>query len=274
MKNLDQIVTVDSGVPGPTVVILAGVHGNEVAGIELVKNYIQTRCLNILKGKMHFAFGNPKAIAGNTRFTEVDLNRQFASTVQNTTTYEYSRAQFLKKLFQSADVLIDLHASFTAQTNPFIICERNAINIIKSMPISTICFGLDAVQPGGTDYYMNQIGKIGICIECGYLDDANGVQVADQCVKSALKALGMTQAETLPMVPQQLFDAYIQYYSKTDCCTLSKQFADFEVVLQGQLLATDGAIEVRAEQDSSILFAHSVKASHKEVFVLLKAVST
>jgi hypothetical protein len=54
--------------------------------------------------------------------------------------YEYKRAQIIKKYLNLSEVSLDLHSSPTKFSSQFIICERNALNIIKTFPIKKVCF--------------------------------------------------------------------------------------------------------------------------------------
>jgi len=156
---------------GPRSIILAGVHGNERCGVEALQNLLPT--LKINRGTVWFAYGNPRAIQKNVRYTEANLNRMFKPdkelTKEEKNSYEYERAQFLKTYLDKADVLLDVHSSFTQGAKPFVLCENNALEVAKNLPFDLMVSGFDEVEPGGTDYYMNKAGKIGICAECGYL---------------------------------------------------------------------------------------------------------
>ena len=175
---------------GPTSIIIGGIHGNETCGVNAVKKIFST--LKIDAGKVIIAFGNPKAIIKKLRFVESNLNRLFRPSKQlskkEKSSYEYSRMLFLKKYLKQSDFLLDIHASFTPKSRRFIICENNANKIIKYLPFNLVVNGFDAVQPGGTDYHMNKIGKIGICVECGYKDDPKSNFIAEKAIKANQKA--------------------------------------------------------------------------------------
>ncbi|MBI5152848.1 MAG: succinylglutamate desuccinylase/aspartoacylase family protein [Parcubacteria group bacterium] len=228
--------------------------------------------LEIQKGRVFFAYGNPCAIEANKRFTEVNLNRMFKNDdlllKNDRGSYEYKRAQFLKKYLNEADALLDIHASFTQNSKPFIICEPNAKEIIRYLPCDLVVSGFDRIEPGGTDYYMNSIGKIGICIECGYLGNPESVQIAERGIFAFLAARGHTSTSPSDRQERQ---SYIQmndlYMTKTNDFVLSRSFDDFESVLQGEIIGIDGEREVRAEGDGVILFARNREQVNDEAFL-------
>ncbi len=265
----EEILQLTGKEGGPTSMILAGVHGNEMCGVEAIKRLLPF--LQIKKGRVFIGFGNPKAIDRNARFTEVNLNRMFKSdellSENEKKSYEYKRAQFLKKYLNQSDVLLDVHASFTPKSTAFIICEANAKDIVKYLSFDLMVSGIDEVEPGGTDYYMNSIGKIGICAECGYLGDERSTQAAEETVKAFLVARGHVDGE-VKIQGQSFIKMYCLYSTKTDKFVLSRGFDDFENVSQGEVIGIDGAENVTAPKDSIILFARNRNKVGDEAFLL------
>jgi len=254
---------------GATSIVLVGVHGDEKCGIEALNKLLPN--LKIEKGIVWFGYGNPRAIKANKRFTETNLNRMFKKekmlSRKEKVSYEYKRAQFLKTYFNQVDVLLDIHASFTPNSKPFVICEANAKGIVEFLPIDLVVFGFDKVEPGGTDYYMNNIGKIGICLECGYMKDPQSIKMAEESIIAFLKAREHILND---LSPRKRSDKYIYqlYLTKTNDFTLSKQFNDFEEIEKDQLIGIDGDKEVYAKKKSFILFARNREQIGEEAFLL------
>ena len=153
------------------VIVLGGVHGNEIAGIEV---------LDRVKDKVDTLLCNPKAVEKNVRFVEEDLNRLFG--VENDS-YEGNLAKEIKKKLNQYDICIDIHNSTSKETEPFVICEKNCLEVVKKIPVKKVVLGFSKFEKG-TDYYMNRNGKIGICIECGNFEDERSVDFAEKCVNS------------------------------------------------------------------------------------------
>src|ERR1700674_4153678 len=111
----DEVIELIGKEKGSTSMILVGVHGDEKCGVEAINKILPN--LQIEKGRVLIAYGNPRAIELNIRFTEANLNRMFKSndhlSESDKKSYEYKRAQFLKKYLDQADALLDVHASFT-----------------------------------------------------------------------------------------------------------------------------------------------------------------
>lgn len=259
----EEIIQVTGNTSGPTSIILAGVHGDEKCGVEALQNIIPN--LEIESGMVFFAYGNPLAIAKNVRYTESNLNRMFSVNAQSS--YEYQRAQFLKTYLDKADVLLDLHASSIPGSKVFAICEPNAAGIVDYLPTDLVVIGFDAIEPGATDGYMNNNGKIGICLECGYYKDPKSTNLAEQAIFNFLKARGHITGD-VRSVKQSYVRMFKKYYATTDNFKLAKSFENFEVVESGQLIGTDGQIEITADNRCLILFANDGRYVGEEVFLL------
>ncbi|MEK7158021.1 MAG: succinylglutamate desuccinylase/aspartoacylase family protein [Patescibacteria group bacterium] len=266
----EKIVQLRGKKTGSTSIILAGVHGDERCGVEALTALLPT--LTIAAGRVLFGYGNPFAIQANRRFMEADLNRMFQSNAAlieaQIASSEYRRAQFLKPVLQQADALLDLHASFTPQSTPFVICEANAAGIAEFLPPERIVSGFDRVEPGGTDNYMNQLGKIGICVECGFLGDPESTRVAKESVLAFLDARGHFGGER---IPRQTRKSYVHmtelYRTTTDHFTLSRPFEDFEKLRKGEHIGRDGAKAIRAKSAGVILFARNRNQAGSEGFL-------
>ena len=253
---------------GPTSIIISGVHGDEVGGINAFQEILPS--LTIEKGKVIFMYGNPKAIAANKRFTDTNLNRMFKEDSEisesDKKSYEYGRAQFIKKYLDQATALLDIHSSFTPQSQPFIIAEPNSRELTKFLPFNLVVSGFDTVEPGGTDTYMNEKGDIGICIECGYLGDASTQNIAKDSIYSFLKLRGHITG-SVEMIDQSSIAMNDLYYTKTDKFVLSKEFKDFEELKKDQIIGLDGNEAVLAKKDGVILFARNRSIAGDEAFL-------
>lgn len=264
-----EIVELAGRLAGPTSIILVGIHGDEICGVEAIKNLLPT--LRVEKGRVFIVLGNPQAYRANRRFAEANLNRMFKPSrlisKKDKISYEYKRAKFLKKYLNQADALLDVHASFTPKSRTFAIAEKNAGGILKYLPFDLVVSGFDKIQPGGTDYYMNSRGKIGICVECGFLGDENSIRVAEKSIISFLKARGHIRGALKP-ARQKKINIYVMYKTKTDKFRLLKPLDDFASVKKGAVIGIDGEKKIRAVRNSLVLFARDRDKAVEEAFLL------
>lgn len=264
----EEVIKLSGKKPGPTSIILVGVHGNEKCGVEALANILPS--LNIEAGELFIAYGNPLALQNDQRFMEANLNRMFKNdedlSDRDRASYEYRRAQFLKLYLDQASASLDIHASLNPNSRPSIISELNSSGIVSYLPVDLVVSGFDKLEPGGTDYYMNRLGKIGICLECGYTNDPNSVKIAEAGIEAFLAVRGHIGNRPSPQ-KQSCLNVSKIYVTKTNGFTLAKPFADFEEISESQLIGLDGSEEVRADNNGFILFANNRDQIGTEAFL-------
>jgi|GEM_PF-4770611 len=176
-----------------TLAIFGGVHGSERTGVNVVKQLVDGRHpVNLDAGRIFVVQGNPKAVRMNERASikGLNLNREFmyggnpkhAHLDPKDRPYEAMRAQALIPILEQSDALLDLH-DFTNPKNPrFLIADPNyapgtdrskddgyrvARAITAHMPRTIISSGWTEADPGGSDGFMANLGKLGLCFELG-----------------------------------------------------------------------------------------------------------
>ena len=108
--------------PGPKVLVLGRVHGNECCGtlaINNVINRIQNQLVNITLGKVTFVpISNPLAASRGTRNGDRNLNRAFYPKGPTRNDFEDELNDILCPILEECDILLDLH-SFLNGVEPF-----------------------------------------------------------------------------------------------------------------------------------------------------------
>lgn len=265
MEN--QIVKLTGGKPGPTLAIFGGVHGNEKAGVmalDWAKDNLQINC-----GTVYLVIANAEAVAAAKRQINKNLNRCFLAG-NDGTTYEDGRARELMQLLDECDALLDLHASTGKESTPFAICEPPSFNIAKLFDIPLISTGWDEIEPGATDGYMFRSGKAGVCVECFGQDQLEqGIALAKESIKRFLAYFGLIDYGYKRQLEEPiLFCAKTAVKRQTDDFSLARDFVDFEILIPGELIATDGPNKYFAQPDDVILFADPDAKLGAEMFVL------
>ncbi|CAE7652527.1 astE [Symbiodinium sp. CCMP2592] len=132
----------------PRVVVLGGVHGNELSGVEVVQRLVSEMCNKPeqVQGEITLAIGNPPAVSRGVRFVHQDLNRCFQEVGGDPAMplgmeHEQSRAKVLMPLLRGLDVLLDLHAT-NKPSKPFarlpgLSCGRCQPPAVRSCGIQT-----------------------------------------------------------------------------------------------------------------------------------------
>lgn len=244
---------------GPTSTILYSVHGGELPGIKAAARIINgLQRDGIEAGRVLIGCGHPEAMDQSVRALKFDVNRAFKPdemmTADQIDSPEYRRAQVLKPYLKESDALLDLHGTRNPKAVPFVICEPNGFDIAQYLPVGITVSNIDALQPGGTDWYMNQVlKKPGICLEPGYFYDPTAADRAEHGSWAFLKAMGNISGEKIP-VTQRRIEVYQLYATESSDFTLAKRFKDFEDINKGQLVAVDGERGVIADRPSVIVF--------------------
>lgn len=164
-----------------SVAIVGGTHGNELAGIYLINYWQQHKALVARPSfSTETLLANTKAIAQNKRYTDCDMNRQFATASladNNLTNYEQSRAKVINQQLgpkgnAKTDLVIDLHNT-TSNMGPTLLIPQQgefydllALYVKANMPEAVIF--LDEDHKANEEHHLLcTVGKRGVIVEVG-----------------------------------------------------------------------------------------------------------
>ena len=170
--DIEGVWRAEANLAGPTVAIFGGVHGDELTGIEVVKQTVE-KGLDIEAGSVFLALGNLAAIAVNRRHTGTNLNRVFRDLTQEEAElfdklpYEMRRAQELNRVLDNSDALLDLHDFSDPKGPVFMITEELGFPVACMIGAPVISSGWSVTEFGGSDSRMASQQKVGICYELG-----------------------------------------------------------------------------------------------------------
>lgn len=221
--------------PGPALVVLGGVHGDETCGtqgIERVLAEFDAGALTLARGRCSLVpVANPLARQRARREGERNLNRSFHPS-DVPADYEAAIANRLCPLLAEHDVLLDLH-SFESVGDAFaMIGPRDNSGplepfaraaeegwLARHLGTSIVVEGwLDIyaqslAQRGeplagaglsfgeGTNEWMRRQGGYAVTLECGQHRDPGAPEVAYRAVRAALVLLGLVDGPALPCPP-------------------------------------------------------------------------
>lgn len=218
--------------PGPRLIVMGAVHGNEVAGtraIDRVLKEIERGEIEIVRGSVTFMpICNPLAYLHQRRVGDRNLNRRLQPTATPQDN-EDRIANVLCPLLASHDVLLDLH-SFRSPGQPFVLrgpadnsdalepfahaaaearlAAHIGPNRIVDGWMTAYSAGVArrrsrALTPGavhedpsygvGTTEYMRSQGGYGVTLECGQHDDPAAPNVAWHAIRQTLALLGLAE---------------------------------------------------------------------------------
>lgn len=252
MKNLEPpiVVSRESDVAGKKLAIIVGVHGNE-KGPQLEWDWLTQ--IEVKRGTLYVIFANPTAAEMNKRFVNVNLNRRFG--LDKDEYPEDHLARRIEEVLDECDASLDLHMYNELMDRPFAICNRRSNEVAQILPTHYIINIPDEVNGGGTDDYMANKGKIGICFETGSVDRPKEYShVIRDGVMSFLSMFGMSDyVPTKQKEPTILTKSSTKFVENTDI-HFSRNYSSFDEVKKGEVICTEAGIEYTAEQDCYILF--------------------
>lgn len=271
--------------PGPTLIAIGGIHGNEPAGIGALRRVLPALepLRPVLRGEFVALAGNLGALAQQKRFLARDLNRQWTPeriamlrTAGNLPAREPEDREQLELLDALEEAigaargrvyLLDLHTT-SAQGVPFSVAgaEPRALDLALHFP-SVILLGLQGVLSGVLTEYLASRRCVALAVEGGQHEAASAVDCHEALLWLALGALRMAPRERAPDLQRyrdklevargalpRVIDILDRHaITPEDRFQMEPGFANIQPVRQGQLLARDRSGEIRAAKDRLIV---------------------
>ena len=295
--------------PGPRLIVLGAVHGNETCGTRAIRRAvgeIESGQLAVVAGQITFVpVTNPLAYARRERMGERNLNRNLAPT-DSPVEFEDHVANWLCPLLRQHDALLDLHSFHTAGA-PFVMlgpedntgelepftraAEETALAVALGAHrfvdgwLDTYAAGVarrraagapardaDVHYGVGTTEYMRRHGGIALTLECGQHDDPAAPEVAYRALRNALAHLGLTaEGAPEPVSPREALRLHEVVDRVHPEDRFARAWASFDRLAAGELIGTrhDGTL-LRAERDGYIVFPNPCALPGQEWFYLAK----
>ena len=201
-KALDQSIEVDRLIgqirgeqPGPTIIFLGGMHGNEPSGVFALQKVVDvlTEKNPPIKGSIYAISGNLPALAKGERFHTRDLNRMWTNENMNQLiagkleadcedTVEllelYKLIQGILEKESGPFYFIDLHTT-SSETIPFVLVNDSLVNrkFTEQYPLPMI-LGIEEYLEGPLLSYINELGYVAFGYEAEQHDDLVSIDPA------------------------------------------------------------------------------------------------
>ncbi len=206
--GVDYLHVLDSGKPGPNVLVQALTHGNEFCGA-LALEYLFAERVTPARGRLTLAFANVEAYArfdfdrpDASRYIDEDYNRVWADDALfgARDSIELRRARLLQPFVDAADDVLDLH-SMHEPCRPIMVCgtvEKNAqfareIGVPGDLLLDTgHPAGLRMIERGG--FGDPKSHKRAVLIECGQHWEKSAADVAIDTTLRFLRSTGVVDA--------------------------------------------------------------------------------
>ncbi|HEY4371982.1 MAG TPA: succinylglutamate desuccinylase/aspartoacylase family protein [Burkholderiales bacterium] len=264
--------------PGPKLIVLGAVHGNEVCGTEAIMRILgelDAGALPITRGAVTFVpIVNPLAYQLKRRQGDRNLNRNLEPKA-SPQDFEDRIASVLCPLLAEHDVLLDLHSFHTAG-QPFAMIgphdnagsleafahEKAESRLVAHLGPRRVVEGwMDTYQRGvqrrrasgkayaenlldarygvGTTEYMRTRGGYGVTLECGQHEDPNAPEVAYRAIRQTLALLELAP---IPLEPARADFDVLRLADvidrDSDGDVFARAWASFDAVKSGETIGT------------------------------------
>lgn len=266
---IDYVHRFESGVPGPHVLVNALTHGNEICGMVAATHLLDTAVRPKI-GTLTVSFANVEA------YESFDRDQPFASRqlVHNLNRIwspewldgsedspELRRARELRPVVAAADHILDLHSTaqpvepfwvypgFARNTAAAIAIGAPAIHLVMPKGLNT---GTPLIQHGvhGTE----QGGGVALVAECGqHFLRASAAMAVDVTMRFLAHFGLVDRVAAQPPAPRR-FELLATPVIRTAGFRFARPLVGLETFAKGELVATDGADEIRAPCDDCTVF--------------------
>ena len=278
------IASIRGSLPGPTLIILGGIHGNEPAGV-LAANRVRLRMQQrraALRGEVVLLRGNTRALEQRLRYIDVDLNRQWTAENVRIAELENQSIREVSEFLEQRELLtvvrevvsrargeiyfVDLHTT-SAHGQPFATVGDTLRNrrFALSFPL-TIVLGLEEQIDGTLLEYVNNLGAITMGVEAGQHEAMTSVDHHEAVIWNAMASTGNFRREDLPELEQSqsllkrasggmkvVEVRHRHAIAPEDCFKMEPGFTNFQSVRRGKVLARDRTGEIKASETGLIL---------------------
>lgn len=266
--------------PGPRLICLAGLHGNEPAGVLALRRVFAT--LHDLKprfnGHIVAIAGNLQALRAGRRFLERDLNRGWsprgmdrAETLPEARAEDGEQAELISVLRvelegdRSETRVIDLHTT-SADGPPFLTLADTLRNRAFARRIGLpLVLGIEEQIDGALLEVITGAGAVTLGIEAGQHDDPASVDHHERAVWMALIAGGHVQEKDVPEARSMraalraarldlaVFEVrYRRPVAADDRFRMLPGYRNFQFVSAGEFVAEDRSGRVTVPEDGRI----------------------
>lgn len=279
--GIPYVHTLDSGMPGPHVMVNALAHGNEISGaIALVT--LLNRGIQPKRGRLTVSFASDTAYdrfdsrdPDSWRFIDEDFNRVWSPKLLDSArqSNELKRARAMRPLVDTVDYLLDLH-SMHERCEPLMVCGHldKTIAMAKKLGVPRILVR-DEGHPAGKR--LRDYGNFGdpaqphtaVLIECGQHWEQSAPKVALDCVYrflAALGTIGYQEIDPTSLLPKPEEQKVIQVTHTIVARSRSFKFVDqffgLEIIPKsGTLIAREGDTMIRTPYDDCVLVMPSLR---------------
>jgi predicted deacylase len=272
--------------PGPHVVVMALIHGNEIAGAVALDHMLRSKPAP-LRGKLTIGFANLDAYdrfdpahPTASRYVDEDMNRLWDAAALDgpRQSIELARARAIRKVIDQADILLDLH-SMLWPSEALILSGPSARGRALGMSIGTPSLVVaDHGHASGrrlidyAPFAEPGFQPAAILVEAGQHWKISTINTMEAAIAGVLSVTGLgPPPPNRAALPQPRFaEVTMAVTASSGGFAFVQNFRGGDVVArQNTLIATDGATEIRTPHDDCLLVMPSLRPSRGHTAVRL-----
>lgn len=290
--GIEGVWSFASRAPGPHVLLVGLVHGNEIAGAIALKRLLEAG-LRPARGRLSFAFANLEAFAVfdpadpvPSRYVDEDLNRVWSAEILDgpRRSVELARARALRPLIEDVDIILDLH-SMLWRGEPLLLCraQDRARRLAQAigMPSLVVMDEGHAAGPRLIDYgpFAAAEGeRTAVLVEAGaHWKPETAEIMLDACLRLLRQHRMLDEAAAAavvpappPVGPRRLAQVTRTVTAATDLFAFVRDFDSGHVIeARNTLIALDGQAELRTPHDRCMLIMPALSAIRGQTAVRL-----
>lgn len=287
--GVDYVHHLDSGRPGPVVMVNALTHGNELCGAYALR-WLFERRIRPVRGSLILSFANVAAYArfdrtrpGASRFIDEDFNRIWSpeKLADPEGSLERQRARELLPFVAAADCLLDLH-SMQQDSAPLLLTGLldKGLSLAKAVgrPGHIVADRGHAAGVRMRDYggfSDPESPKTALLVECGQHWSRTSVEVAIDCALAFLRACGAVSDDfaadrPTPPGPQRVIEVTEAVTIATDRFTFARPWRGLEVIPKaGTPIGLDDDRPVVTPYDDCVLVMPTLRLRRGQTAVRL-----
>lgn len=285
--DLKRVIgSIEGSEDGPTIIALAGMHGNEPSGVDALENVfdILFAAQVPLKGSFLGIRSNLDALSSNVRYIDEDMNRIWfpgiIEQIRSSSEHELESSErvemkqvmaliddFIAKGNDESVVIADLH-SFSAEGCMFAITadKKKHVDLLSSLHVPLI-FGIENTLRGTALRYYQDQGYLTFALEGGQHTNDLTIYNVTAALMMLLKKCGAIEEESISKleeynrhlkehtqyVPSMVELVYQHIIEEGDNFSMKPGFRNFQYVKKGEWLANDREGKIRAQCDGYIV---------------------
>jgi predicted deacylase len=284
-RPVDRILGIVTGqAPGPTLLCIGGLHGNEPAGVRALERVFAALGdrAGQISGELVALAGNRAALADGCRFVARDLNRAWTDA-RLERLREEGRLNGSAEDVEQVELLDEIERVVTRSRGPVFVLDLHTTSgyggtfsafgdslpnrdFASAFPVPMI-LGLEELVDGTLLAFLGQHGLIAVTVESGQHDEPAAVNRAEAAIWIALTASGVLPERSVPeaargrkllqkiagYLPRALEMVYRLDLDDHEGFAMRPGFRNFDRVRRGQVIARDARGDIKVGEDGRLL---------------------